>query len=165
MTSIKSMSKRMKSTIVALTALAVIGGSSMTMAGSKHERFGQGMNLEKMKVVLDLTEEQVDQLQPMFDARKEARKTSRTEHKALMKQLKTVVEKGGSQEDLELLAEQVAVQSKARFLQRAAMLMSVRDVLTEEQRIKAEKLRSMKMRNLGDRKGHGIEHDRQVSAL
>lgn len=165
MTSIKSMSKRMKSTIVALTAVAVIGCSSMTMAGPKHERFGQGMNFEKMKVVLDLTEEQVDQLQPMFEARKEARKTSRTEHKALMKQLKEVVEKGGSQDDLELLAEQVAVQSKARFLQKAAMLMSVRDVLTEEQRLKAEKLKLINMRNMGDRKDRGVDRERQVSTL
>ena len=128
----------------------VIGFSASALAfggGQDHHKRGGNPQdrLEHMTVMLDLTNSQVEQLKPIFEKQMEGRKSKGGERRAIMKELHQAINNGANAEEINSIADRAADQARSKVLKRAGVMQAVQDILTEEQKVKAGKLRALRM--------------------
>jgi Spy/CpxP family protein refolding chaperone len=136
-------------------AFASSGGQGRRNCGDSCDRQGQGMTyeqheermenrLEKMAVILDLTEQQKEQLENLFEKKWQDRQSMRAEMQASQKDLREYKQgKEFNEADFRAKALKHAELKTEMMVQRAKSKQQVFAVLTPEQQQKAEKLRGM----------------------
>ena len=142
--------------LVAGSAFAWSGGHNKKNCDGFQGHRGQGMTqeqhedrmenrLEKMAVILDLTEQQKGQLETLFEKKWQDRQSMRTEMEASRKTLREYKQGNNFDEsEFRAIAQKHADLKAEMMVQRAKTKQQVFAVLTPEQQQKAEKLRGMR---------------------
>lgn len=135
------------SKIIVFTVITGLSVSAFAFGGSDKGRHGADpmKRLEHMAVMLDLTESQVAQLKPVFE-QQEDRHSAKGSKKGLMKSLHTAIENGAGTNEINAIADQAADQARERVLKRAEVIQAVQNVLTDEQKMKAQEFRELRER-------------------
>ncbi len=154
------------------TAFAWPGGHGKKNCASSCDCYGQGISyeqheermksrLERMAVILDLTNQQKDQLKNLFDKKWQERQSMRAKMQTSRDSLREYKQgKEFNESDFRAIVQKHADLKTEMMVQRAKTRQQVFAVLTPEQQQKAEKLRGMHNESFfgmygGDRDGYG----------
>jgi len=150
---------------VSLPLLAFRGGDGSE--GHKEGLHDPMRRFEHMSLMLDLTDEQIAQVKPVIQKqlqnRREARSNAQRHERGsqrheTMKLLDDAIDRGASQSEINLIADNAAEHAgermRNRILNRAEVMVAIRNVLTEEQKVKLEKLQQLRTRKMTHRMTH-----------
>ena len=141
--------------LVAGSAFAWPGGHSKSNCDSSQGNKGQGMTqeqhedrmenrLEKMAIILDMTEQQQEQLKALFEKKWQDRQSMRTEMQTSREALREYKQGNKFNEDeFRAIAQKHTDLKTEMMVQHAKTKQEVLAVLTPEQQQKAEELRAM----------------------
>ncbi len=147
------------------SAFAWFGGHGNRNADGACDRRGQGMNyeqheermenrLEKMAIILDLSDQQKTQLEQLFEKQWQKRQAMRTELQSSRDALQEYkAGKDFDEADFRAKAQKHADLKTEMMVNRVAMKQQVYSVLTTEQQEKAEKLWDMRGEGMFGKRG------------
>ncbi|GLQ31589.1 Spy/CpxP family protein refolding chaperone [Litoribrevibacter albus] len=130
---------------LSVPVLAFRGGMGEDFDGGRHHDPMQ--KFEHMSLMLDLTDEQIAQVRPIIEKNMKSG-SPRKEHRDVMRELREAVKNGADQSELNAIADKAARDVKEDILKKAEIMAAVRDVLTDEQKQKLEKLSDFKERKM-----------------
>lgn len=154
------------------TVFAWSGGHGKRNCDNSCDRKGQGMtyeqheermenHLEKMVVILDLTDQQKDQLENLFEKKWQDRQSMRTEMQASRESLREYKQgKEFNESEFRAIAQKHADLKTEMMVQRAKTKQQLFAVLTPEQQQKAEQLRDMHGEGFHGKRGGDRDCDR-----
>lgn len=153
------------------TAFAWPGGNSKKNCNDSCDRKGQGMTseqhedrmenrLEKMAVILDLTEKQKEQLEDLHEKNWQDRQVMRAEMKASRESLREYKQgKEFNESEFRAIAQKHADLKTEMMVQRAQSKQQIFAVLTPEQQQKAEQLKDMHGDDFRGKRGGDRDRD------
>ena len=128
---------------MALAAVLAAPGMSVAFSGGEHgPRHHKYQMFERMAEKLELTEGQKAQLKANRDASRESRMAGRKEMHELRDQLREAIDSGADQAALDQLSMELGRLEVARMQQRQQMQAQFESILTDEQKIKLEQMKS-----------------------
>lgn len=151
----------MKFMKILLPALLILGLSLGHAQDEEQGRRGKkrhrgGGKMMRMMKELDLTEEQRNKIKQLREANKVGDpKIEREEVKKLKTKLKEEMKGNGSKESILSLFDQIQTAMNAKKRRRLEMVLSIREILTPEQREKFQQIRQKRKGKKGNRKGRG----------
>lgn len=125
---------------LSIPVLAFRGGMGDEFGGRHHDPMKK---FEHMSLMLDLTDEQIAQVRPVIEKQMERNNESDNKMDS-MRELHRAVESGANQAEIEAIADKIANSVKQRILDRAQAMTAIHQVLTDEQKEKLEKFKSLK---------------------
>jgi Spy/CpxP family protein refolding chaperone len=134
---------------LSVPVLAFRGGMGGGFEGGPHHSPMQ--RFERMSMMLDLTDEQIAEVRPIIEQQMESNQ-AHPHPKKIMGELRQAISDGADQERVNQIAEAAGKGAKQRVLQKAEVMMAIRNVLTDEQKEKLEKMsefREKRMSRLG----------------
>jgi Spy/CpxP family protein refolding chaperone len=104
----------------------------------------------------DVTDAQREQIKALLEERHGQMKGVKNEMRAQHQAMREAIERGASQDELRMLADQQAAHMSAMMLSRAETAQQVRGILTETQREQLQEMRRQRMeRHAGKQGMHG----------
>jgi Spy/CpxP family protein refolding chaperone len=142
--------------LIGLTTAAIACDGDRERGMHKFDGTKAEKHLERMKDHLDLTDQQALQIKTVFEANKNAKSDHRSERK-VMRQAMMKLDPAASdyEQQVETLAREQAETMVQKIKAHAQTRKQIHDILTPEQKKKAEEMHEKRMERSKDRHGSG----------